>query len=53
MINHFDNFINRIDIYIDSSLEKFNDKQLLSEILTNSKDNILNFTNIPDDFKIE
>ena len=35
IINHFDNLINRIDIDIDSSLEKYNDKQLLGEIIEN------------------
>ena len=33
IINHFDNLINRVDIDIDSSLEKFNDQQLISELL--------------------
>ena len=33
IINHFDNLINRIDIDIDNTLEKFDDKQLLSEML--------------------
>jgi hypothetical protein len=33
IINHFDDLINRIDIDIDSSLEKFNDQKLLSELL--------------------
>ena len=33
IINHFDNLINRIDIDIDNSLQKFNDQKLLHEIL--------------------
>ena len=37
IINHFDDLINRVDIDIDSSLEKFNDQQLLNELLTSSK----------------
>ena len=39
IINHFDNLINRIDIDIDSSIEMFNDQQLLSEIRTNFEKN--------------
>ena len=38
IINHFDDLINRIDIDIDNSLEKYNDKQTLSEILKSSED---------------
>ena len=45
IINHFDNLINRIDIDIESSLEKFNDKQLVSELLTSSENDRKNFTN--------
>ena len=52
IINHFDNLINGIDIDIDSSLEKFNDKQLLSEILTSSEKNRRNFRNIYDKFYV-
>jgi CRISPR/Cas system Type II protein with McrA/HNH and RuvC-like nuclease domain len=37
IINHFDNLINRVDIDIESSLEKFNDQQLLNELLKSSK----------------
>ena len=37
IINHFDNLINRIDIDIDSSLENYNDKQLLGEIVKSSE----------------
>ena len=43
IINHFDNLINRIDIDIDSSLEKYNDEQLLSELLTSSENNRYKF----------
>ena len=32
IINHFDSLINRIDIDIDSSLERFNDKKLISDM---------------------
>jgi hypothetical protein len=45
IINHFDNLINRIDIDIDSSLQKFKDQQLLSEILESSANNIKAFNN--------
>ena len=45
IINHFDNLINRIDIDIDSSLEKFNDQQLLSELLRSSENNRKDFKN--------
>ena len=43
ILNHFDNFIIRIDIDIDSSLEKYNDQQLLSEILKSSEKNRKDF----------
>ena len=43
IINHFDNLINRIDIDIDSSLEKYNNEQLLSELLTSSENNRYKF----------
>ena len=44
IINHFDNLINRIDIDIDSSLEKYNEvQQLLSEILKSSEKDRLDF----------
>ena len=39
IINQFDDLINKIDIDIDSSLEKFNDQQLLSEIFESSANN--------------
>jgi hypothetical protein len=32
IINHFDNLINRVDIDIDYCLEKYNDKQILSQL---------------------
>ena len=43
IINHFDDLINRIDIDIDSSLEKYNDQQILSEIIKSSEKNRLDF----------
>ena len=39
IINHFDDLINRIDIEIDSSLNKLNEQKLLSEILKSSENN--------------
>ena len=55
IINHFDDLINRIDIDIESSLEKYNKKQLLSEILTgtSSKSNRFYLMNIYNNFKVE
>ena len=46
IINHFENLINRIDIDIDSSIEMFNDQQLLSEIRTNFEKNRKDFWHI-------
>ena len=37
IINHFDNLINRIDIDIDTCLEKYNDEQILGELIKNSE----------------
>ena len=53
IINHFDDLINKIDIDIDSSIEKFNDKNLLSEIFNNSKYKGLLFRKIFNHFKVE
>ena len=44
IINHFDNLINRIDIDIDSSIEKFNDKQIFRDVLSSPEANKLDFT---------
>ena len=52
-VYYFDNLINRIDIDIESSLEKYSDKQLLSEMLKNSEDNRWCFRNIYKKFNIE
>jgi hypothetical protein len=51
IINHFDNLINRIDIDIDTSLEKYNDSKVLGELL--SSENRKNFKNECVDFEIE
>ena len=53
IINHFDNLINRIDIDIDSSIEKYNDQQLISEILKSSEKNRRDFKNRYFDFDVE
>ena len=45
IINYFDNMINKIDIDIDSSIEKYNDQQLLSEILKSYEKNRMAFKN--------
>jgi hypothetical protein len=50
IINHFDNLINGIDIDIDSSLEKYNDQQLLSEQLKSTEKKRRNFM---DEFKVK
>jgi len=43
IINHFDNLINRVDIDIEESIEKYNDEQLLSELLESSENNRKHF----------
>ena len=43
IIDHFDNLINRVDIDIDSSLEKCNNQQLLRELLTSSENHRYKF----------
>ena len=57
IINHFDSLINRIDIDIDSSLEKFNDQQLLSELAKSFEYDRKNFMELYkylyDCFKVE
>ena len=53
IINHFDKLINRVDIDIDISLEKYNDKQILAQLLENSENNRKNFRNKYDDFALE
>ena len=53
IINHFDNLINRIDIDIDSSIEKFNDKQILSKLIRSIKDNRRHFEEISKNFNVE
>ena len=53
IINHFDNLINRIDIDFDSSLEKYNDQQLLSELRKSSENNRWDFTDIPFSFNVK
>jgi hypothetical protein len=45
IINHFDNLIDGIDIDIDSSIEKFNDQQILFQILLSSENKRWDFKN--------
>ena len=45
--------INRVDIDIDTSLEKFNDEKVIGELLTSSANNRRNFPNERVDFKVE
>ena len=44
IINHFEDLINRVDIDIDTSLEKYND-EVIGELLTQSEDNRRIFRN--------
>ena len=53
IINHFDNLINRIDIDIDSSLERFNDQQLLCKILKSSERNRRDFKDMWEYYNVE
>ena len=53
IINHFDNLINRIDIDIDSSIEKYNDQKLLGEIVKSFQNKGLLFRRIFDHFRVE
>ena len=52
IINHFDNLINRVDIDIDISLEKYNDEKVLSQLLTSSENNRKNFRKNDEEFNI-
>ena len=45
IINHFDKLINKVDIDIDSNLGKYNDKQLLGELIKSSETNRSYFRN--------
>ena len=53
IINHFDNLINRIDIDIENSIEKYDDKQLLCKILKSSEKNRKDFRNISFSFNVK
>ena len=50
IIDHFDDLINKIDIDIDISLEKFNDKQTLAELLESSEIDRKDFCYENDDY---
>ena len=53
IINHFDNLINRIDIDIDSSLEKFNNQQLIRDLFTSSENDRWKFRKSYDFLNVE
>ena len=44
IIDHFDNLINRVDIDIDICLEKYNNEQIIAELLKSSENNRRNFS---------
>ena len=52
IINHFDNLINRIDIDIDDCLQKYNDENILEELLKSSENNRKNFESVHFDVKL-
>ena len=52
IINHFDQLINRVDIDIEESIEKYNDQQLLSELLESSENNRKHFKTDIDHFTL-
>ena len=53
IINYFDNLINRVDIDIDHCLEKYNDAEVLEELLKSSENNRRKFTNENVEFYVE
>ena len=53
IINHFDNLINRLDIDIDDSLEKCDNKQLLDDLVRSSETNRKYFRTRFDHFNLE
>ena len=53
IINHFDNLINKVDIDIDISLEKYNDEQVLGELLKISEKNRIDFRNKSKGLEVE
>ena len=54
IINHFDKLINRVDIDIDDCLEKFNDQQVISNLLISSEAERLYFQDKYDhNFRVE
>ena len=53
IINHFDTLINKLDVDIELCIEKYNDKQILGELLTSSVTDRKNFSNKNDCFNVE
>ena len=53
IIKYFDNLINRIDIDIDSSIEKFNDQKLLGEIKISKEKECFFREILTNDFSVE
>ena len=53
IINHFDNLINRVDIDTDDCLQKYNNEQVLGELLESSENNRRNFRDHFDNFNVE
>ena len=43
IINHFDKLINRVDVDIEQSLEKYNEKRILGELNANNWDDIMDY----------
>jgi hypothetical protein len=43
IINHFDKLINRVDVDIEESLEKYNEKRILGELNANNWDDIMDY----------
>jgi hypothetical protein len=53
IINHFDNLVNKVDIEIELCLEKYNDKEVLGELLKSSEVGRRNFWNEKDNFNVK
>ena len=53
IINHFDILVNKVDIDIELCLKKYNDKEVLSELLKSSEVDRRNFWNEKDNFNVE
>ena len=53
ILNQFDTLINRVDINIDTCLEKYDDEKSLGELLKSSEHNRKNFRDIFDSFMVK